>query len=105
MAPEDHRRRARVRRDPGLPALAAHLAHTSQRRPRLDALVTTAAGLGPLPIDHPADALHYRITTLIRQQVEMEYREALTITQAHRPISEPPTTHRPDRDRNRGISI
>ena len=91
--------------DPGLPALAAHLAHTSQRRPRLDALLTTAAGLGPLPTDHPADALHYRITILIQQQVEMEYHEALTITQAHRPISEPPTTHRPDRDRNRGISI
>lgn len=76
--------------DPGLPTLASHLAHTSQRRPRLDALLTIAAGLGPLPIDHPADALHYRVTTLIQQQVEMEYHEALTITQAHRPMSEPP---------------
>ncbi|MCW3156412.1 hypothetical protein [Micropruina sonneratiae] len=68
-------------------------------------LLTIAAGLGPLPIDHPADALHYRITTLIQQQVEMEYQEALTITQAHRPMSQPPSTHRPDRGRNRDISI
>jgi hypothetical protein len=48
--------------DPGLPVLAAQLAtleHTGQLANRI---LNKAAGLGPLPDDHPADALSYRIT-------------------------------------------
>ncbi len=91
--------------DATLPTLAAHLADLARRRRHLDRLLTTAADLGPLPVEHAADALHYRITTLIRQQDELASAEALAITRAPRPTPQPVPSHRPDPGHSRGISI
>lgn len=89
--------------DSALPTLAAHLASLAGSRPDIDQLLATAAELGPLPVEHTADALRYRITTLIRKEDEMARHEALAMTR--RPLPPPPTSHRPDPGRSRGISI
>ncbi len=55
-----------------------------------------------MPDDHPADALNYRITALIKTQRESESRVWETITPtAPRPYPEHPRSHSPDR----GVSI
>ena len=79
------------------------LASLAGSRPDIDQLLATAAELGPLPVEHTADALRYRITTLIRKEDEMARHEALAMTR--RPLPPPPTSHRPDPGRSRGISI
>ncbi len=92
--------------DPGLSQLAARLAATARRRPDLAQLLTEATDQGPLPDDHPADALHYRITALVKQGDDMARHEALSIGRAHRPsLQAPPPMHGPNHDRSRGISI
>lgn len=91
--------------DPTLPTLAAHLATLARNRPYIDELLTTAAELGPLPVEHTADALRYRITTLIRKEDDMHRQEALQITNTHRHLPPPPTSYGPDRSPHRGISI
>ena len=92
--------------DPTLPAFAAHLARLAQRRPDLDRQLTEAAALGPLPVEHAADALRYRITHLIHQEDEMARREALSIMRAHQPHPQPPPPmHGPHHGHDRGISI
>lgn len=94
--------------DPTLPTLAAHLANLAQHRLDLDRQLTEAAALGPLPVDHAADALRYRITNLIKNEDEMHRREALSITRAHQPHTRPhPPTHGPrhGHGHDRGISI
>jgi hypothetical protein len=91
--------------DPVLPTLAAHLAALAPRRPHLDQLLITAAGQGPLPVEHTVDALRYRITTLIRKEDDMHRQEALQISRARPPLSPPPTSYGPDHPHHRGISI
>ena len=92
--------------DPSLPHLAARLAATARRQPDLDLLLTEAANLGPLPDDHPADALQYRITTLVKQADDMAHREPLSIGRASRSIrQEHPHMPGPDHGRSRGIGI
>ena len=94
MAAQDHHRRAGLHGRLRPATLAAHLASLA---------VNKAAELGPLPVEHTADALRYRITTLIRKEDEMARHEALAMTR--RPLPPPPTSHRPDPGRSRGISI
>lgn len=90
--------------DPALPQLAARLAATARRHPDLARFLAEAAGQGPLPDDHPADALHYRVTALVKQADNMARHEALSIGRAHRPNPQRPRSmHGPDR--SRGISI
>jgi conjugative relaxase-like TrwC/TraI family protein len=48
--------------DPRLPALAAQLANLDHSVHDARRILRSAAGVGPLPDDHPADALGYRIT-------------------------------------------
>jgi AAA domain len=48
--------------DPRLPALAAQLANLDHNGHDVRRILRTAALAGPLPDDHPADALSYRIT-------------------------------------------
>jgi conjugative relaxase-like TrwC/TraI family protein len=50
--------------DPRLPVLATKLATLDQTGYDADRILQTAAQKGPLPDDHPADALGYRITHL-----------------------------------------
>lgn len=88
--------------DPHLPVLAARLAGLADRRHDVDSLLQRAATQGALPDDHPADALGYRITGLIKTQRQAEGRIWETVT---------PTTPRPypehprSRGHDRGISI
>jgi conjugative relaxase-like TrwC/TraI family protein len=92
--------------DPSLPAFAAHLANLARHRPELEQQLADAAGLGPLPVEHAADALRYRITDLIHQGDEMARREAASIMRAHQPHRQPPPpTHGPRHGHDRGISI
>ena len=92
--------------DPTLPAFAAHLANLARHRPELEQQLAHAAGLGPLPVEHAADALRYRITDLIHQEDEMARREAARIMRAHQPHPQPPPPmHRPRHGHDRGISI
>ncbi|PFG17780.1 conjugative relaxase-like TrwC/TraI family protein [Propionicimonas paludicola] len=88
--------------DPRLSVLAARLARLSNRGHDATDLLQRAAVQGTLPDDHPADALNYRITGLIKTQREAESRVWETITPtAPRPYPEHPRSHSPDR----GISI
>jgi len=92
--------------DPTLPAFAAHLANLARHRPELEQQLAEAAGLGPLPVDHAADALRYRITELIHQEDEMARREAASIMRARQTHPQPPPPmHRPSHGHDRGISI
>ena len=92
--------------DPTLPTLAAHLAKLAQHRPDLDRQLTQAAALAPLPVEHAADALRYRITNLIKNEDEMARREALSIMRAHQPHPQPPPPiHGPHHGHDRGMSI
>ncbi|CAL8978923.1 ATP-dependent RecD-like DNA helicase [Propionicimonas sp. T2.31MG-18] len=87
--------------DPRLPVLAARLAQLAERRD-VDNLLQRAAAQGTLPDDHPADALNYRITGLIRAQREAERHNWETITPTGpRPYPERSRSQDPDR----GISI
>jgi hypothetical protein len=54
--------------DPGLPVLAAQLATLEKTGHLADRILNKAAGLGPLPDDHPADALSYRITRMAEHE-------------------------------------
>jgi conjugative relaxase-like TrwC/TraI family protein len=54
--------------DPGLPVLAAQLATLEQTGQLANRILNKAADLGPLPDDHPADALSYRITQTAKQE-------------------------------------
>ena len=88
--------------DPRLPVLAARLARLADRGHDAADLLQRAAAQGTLPDDHPADALTYRITGLIKTHREAESRVWETITPtAPRPYPEHPRSHSPDR----GISI
>jgi hypothetical protein len=88
--------------DPRLSVLAARLARLADRGHDAADLLQRAAAQGTLPDDHPADALTYRITGLIKTQREAESRVWETITPtAPRPYPEHPRSHSPDR----GISI
>ena len=89
--------------DPRLPVLAARLARLTERRDA-ESLLQRAAARGTLPDDHPADALGYRITALIKKhrQAAAETWETITPT-APRPYPEHSRPH--DHDRGRGISI
>ena len=88
--------------DPRLPVLAARLARLADRGHDAADLLQRAAAQGTLPDEHPADALTYRITGLIKTQREAESRVWETITPtAPRPYPEHPRSHSPDR----GISI
>lgn len=92
--------------DPALPAFAAHLATLARRQPDLDRLLTEAAATGPLPVDHAADALRYRINTLIRKEDEIARQEVLSIMRTHQPhLQPPPPMHGPRPNHDRGISI
>jgi conjugative relaxase-like TrwC/TraI family protein len=90
--------------DPRLPVLAARLATLTGTHHDADNLLQQAAGQGNLPDDHPADALSYRITALIKKhrQAEAETWETITPT-APRPYPEHSRSH--DHDRGRGISV
>ncbi len=91
--------------DPTLPTLAAHLARLARSRPDIADLLTEAAQLGPLPTEHAADALRYRITAEIRKEHEMHRREALQIANTRRPLPPPPTSYGPDHGHRPGIGI
>jgi conjugative relaxase-like TrwC/TraI family protein len=52
--------------DPRLPALATKLARLDHNGYDADHILHTAAQQGPLPDDHPADALKYRITHIAK---------------------------------------
>jgi conjugative relaxase-like TrwC/TraI family protein len=88
--------------DPRLPVLAARLTRLTDRRYDVENLLARATAQGTLPDDHPADALNYRITTLIKNQRQAANQTWETIT---------PTTIRPHPDHSqayghdRGISI
>ena len=90
--------------DPTLPTLAAHLARLAKTRPDIADLLTEAADLGPLPVEHAADALRYRITAEIRKENEMHRQEALQIANTRRPLP-PPTSYGPDHGHRPGIGI
>lgn len=95
-------RRTSHRRRPAPSVLAARLARLTSRGHDATDLLQRAAAQGTLPDDHPADALNYRITGLIKTQREAESRVWETITPtAPRPYPEHPRSHSPDR----GISI
>ncbi|MCC6495694.1 MAG: transfer protein Tra, partial [Propionibacteriaceae bacterium] len=91
--------------DPRLPILAARLATLNPTRADVPELLATAAEQGHLPDDHPADALSYRITTLIKQQQRQTPTwETVTSPDLTRHLHHPPPpSHRPDR--GPGISI
>lgn len=91
--------------DPTLPTLAAHLARLAKTRPDIADLLTEAADLGPLPTEHAADALRYRITAEIRKENEMHRQEALKIANTRRPLSPPPTSYGPDHSHRPSIGI
>ena len=85
-----------------LPVLAARIARLSNRGHDAADLLQRSVAQGTLPDDHPADALNYRITGLIKTQREAKSRVWETITPtAPRPYPEHPRSHSPDR----GISI
>jgi hypothetical protein len=91
--------------DPTLPTLAAHLARLARSRPDIADLLADAADLGPLPTEHAADALRYRITAEIRKEHEMHRQEALQIANTRRPLPPPPTSYGPDHGHRPGIGI
>ncbi len=80
---------------PGSPAPGPTSPNTSPLRP----------SSAPLPVEHAADALRYRITTQIRKEDDMHRQEALQIANTRRPLPPPPTSHGPDHGHHRGISI
>jgi len=91
--------------DPRLPVLAARLATLNQTRADVPELLATAAAQGHLPDEHPADALHYRITTLLKQQQRQTPTwETVTSPDLTRYLHHPPPeSRRPDR--GPGITI
>ncbi|MCC6496944.1 MAG: relaxase domain-containing protein [Propionibacteriaceae bacterium] len=52
--------------DPRLPALAHRLTYLARTRPDIDDLLEQAVAQGQLPADHPADALSYRLTHILK---------------------------------------
>ncbi len=73
-------------KDPALPVLAATLARLDIERGDVGDLLQQAVGRGALPDEHPADALGYRITGLIKTQHEAQ-------TRSGRPVTTPPRRH------------
>ena len=87
--------------DPALPVLTARLAHLDTERGDTQLLLDRAVRQGPLPDEHPADAIGYRITTL-REQAELRYhRWEMAQPTPRPPHQEPPRMSGP----SRGISI
>jgi hypothetical protein len=86
--------------DPRLPVLAAQLATLEKTGHLAHRILNQAADLGPLPDDHPADALSYRITDIAKQEARelarWESYEAHT-PRTHREEDEPPPSMRPSR--------
>jgi len=77
--------------DPRLPALAARLAALHRTRADVPELLTTAAHQSRLPDDHPADALNYRITDLIKRRERQEPTwETVTSPDLTRHLHHPP---------------
>ncbi|HEY3410810.1 MAG TPA: hypothetical protein VGK53_21805, partial [Propionicimonas sp.] len=92
-------------RDPRLPALAHRLAYLARTRPDIDDLLEQAVARGPLPVDHPADALSYRITHILKTAGNPPPWETVT-PPAH--ITRHPEHHHPpshEHRRDHGISI
>ena len=92
--------------DPALPTVAASLAAAHRHGYWADRFLATAASSGPLPDDHPADALHYRITALIQEWNQIAMAEADSVSRNRpRPPKPPlPSMSRPGRSA-RGIGI
>jgi len=89
--------------DPALPVLAATLARLDTQHGDTQHLLHQAVGEGPLPDEHPADALGYRIQALEkRNHAWPEPWETITPT-TPRPHPEHSRAH--GHDHNRGISI
>ena len=91
--------------DPRLPVLAARLASLSRGRADVPELLAAAARQGHLPDEHPADALSYRITKLIKQQQRQTPTwETVTSPELTRHLRHPPPpSRRPDRGPGIGI--
>ncbi len=88
--------------DPALPVLAATLARLHTERGDIGDLLQHAVRQGPLPDEHPADALGYRITGLIKTRHEARTPMWETVTTPPRPHHhEPPRMSGP----HHGISI
>jgi hypothetical protein len=81
--------------DPGLSVVAHQLATLDHTGHLADRILNKAAGLGPLPDDHPADALSYRIThtakDVAREVARWETYDATRDNPTHRDHYEPPT--------------
>jgi hypothetical protein len=83
--------------DPRLPALATKLATLDHHGYTADLILQRAAASGPLPDDHPADALRYRITHLAEQMAPTaQRRETYHVSPTVAEHYEPPA-RRPDR--------
>ncbi len=83
--------------DPRLPALATKLATLDHAGYSADLILQRAAAAGPLPDDHPADALRYRITHLAKEMATTAQRRETnhvtpTVTEHY-----DPSARRPDR--------
>ena len=95
--------------DPRLPAVATKLASLDHSGYNADLILQRAARKGPLPDDHPADALDYRITHLVEHMTPAASSwEIYDVTpkmahhMAHPELYEPPPSLRPP-DRSPGI--
>ncbi len=91
--------------DPRLPALAHRLGYLARYRSDVEDLLQRATDQGPLPAEHPVDALSYRITRILSTAGEPPPWETVTPPAHSARHPEDRRTLTPEYPHHRGISI